>query len=329
MDLNKRPAVDRRTVVRTMAWSAPVVAVASTAPAFAGTPPPAPDLSTSTAGTPTRVPLDSTVSIPPNTTTFTNTGLAAAEGLIATISTTDPGSRAAGRGNITDVRIGGQPYADFAGLVDVTGVGTESVTLTISAAVVNIAPGASFDLPLGLDFDLDSTKALNFSVNVAAGNGGVPTAFASVPLADQNAPALATSTPAPPTRKSATVVTVPPATFKNNGNAAAAGIRVRIVSDKAILSMKAFGQNIANLGIVFEPGYEPGPGRTEIRMSTPPTGLAAMGVPANGSKTAAAGQDFEFDSAGPVVFSTTVYPYTTDRNVPTGVPAKFLNTTVA
>jgi hypothetical protein len=300
-------------------------------PRFCRYPPrPPPDLSTSTAGTPTRVPLDSTVSIPPNTTTFTNTGLAAAEGLIATISTTDPGSRAAGRGNITDVRIGGQPYADFAGLVDVTGVGTESVTLTISAAVVNIAPGASFDLPLGLDFDLDSTKALNFSVNVAAGNGGVPTAFASVPLADQNAPALATSTPAPPTRKSATVVTVPPATFKNNGNAAAAGIRVRIVSDKAILSMKAFGQNIANLGIVFEPGYEPGPGShrdPDVHAAHRP---GRDGRPRQRFQDRCGRTGLRVRLGGPGrLLDDGVPPTPPIATCPTGVPAKFLNTTVA
>src|SRR5690606_30825385 len=66
---------NRRTVIRTAAWSAPVVAVAAAAPAFATSPPvdpTLPNLSTSTANPTLPSRTGNKVTIPP--TTLVNTG---------------------------------------------------------------------------------------------------------------------------------------------------------------------------------------------------------------------------------------------------------------
>jgi len=200
MESSKRVDVGRRTVVRTAAWSAPAVAVISAAPAFAasGTP----DLSTSVAGTPTRTFTDGFAhfTVPDTTTVFTNTGGGPVEGLVATISFTS--------GNVTDILIAGMPYGDLAPAVTVTGVGTNTVTLTISSDVLVIAPGDSFPLPLSLEFVTDNTgQATTMSVTGVAANGGTSTNFAPVDFAAA-APNLSTSSASAPARTVGTPPTI-------------------------------------------------------------------------------------------------------------------------
>jgi len=319
MDNNKPFEVNRRTVVRTAAWSAPVAAVvAGAAPSFA-TSPTTPNLSTSTVNTaPTRS-NTGTITMAANSATFKNTGTEAL-GLVAVISLANS--------NITDVRIGGMPYAQFAPLVTVTGLGTNSVTLTIDAAAFTIPANGSTDLPLDLEFDTNSTAADTLTVEATAGNGGDPTAFAAVPLAAHAAPNLSTSAPKPPTRKTANSIDVPPATFNNTGSVGTKGIRVTIDSpDNPITNITAFGAPVTNFGITYEPGFAPGPTATKIIMRTG-SGLSDMTIPANGSKTAAAGQVFTFANPLPVTFQTTVEPIVTLGSAPDGVPARFPAVTV-
>ncbi|WP_110239829.1 hypothetical protein [Nocardioides gilvus] len=141
-----RPTPNRRTVIRTAAWSIPVVSVAAAAPAFATTPPtgPAPDLSLSNrqAG---NVRLGTTggdtvvvVSAPQ----FVNTGGAAATGVIMTVTSDVPIT-----GYDLTLPFGPiSPQGTASNGIAVAGVGTTEVEI-------------SFDLPFFGTYDLQAPVA--------------------------------------------------------------------------------------------------------------------------------------------------------------------------
>lgn len=330
---NKTFDVNRRTVVRTAAWTAPAVAVAAGAPAFAATPT-APNLSTSTiSAAPTRG-TDGTVAVAPGTITFVNSGTTV-EGLNVSIALGGSGGASASGvptqaplGSITAVLLAGQP-------LEASGLGTSNVSFSIPKEIVTIPKDGSYPLSLPLEFVSNEHRATTATVTVTAANGGEGTAFAPISFPALNVANLSQSaSTGAPTRPSATTMEVPPTKFVNAGSVATTGARVTIVSSKAITKMQAksfITLDLTATGVTFESGYAPGAGQTTIIFRTGASGqLSNMAVPAGGEKTSSAPQLWTFDSSGPVTFSTKVEPIvgTVGTAAPEGIGVQFQTFTI-
>lgn len=315
MENTKKFDVNRRTVVRTAAWSAPAVAVAAGAPAFAATGG-TPNLSTSTLASPPTRNNSGVISIPANAATFINSGGAAA-GLTATVSLST--STAAGTMSIVDLLIGGNNYKALqdAGFVTVTGLGTSTVTVEIAEAVAAFE-GGQWTLPYALDFVTNEDRAAKFAVSVAATNGGTPTAFAPVTFAPLSVANLSTSASTGTPTRNGSYINVPPTKFVNTGTKGVQGARVTVtsVSGQPITKMEAnhplFGWKDltdSSIGCTYE--VAPGPGVTTVVFRTPNSGLGKMNVAPGGNKTSAAAQRWTV-GAGSFEFTSQIEPVIND-----------------
>lgn len=321
MQSQNRFEVNRRTVVRTAAWSAPAVAVAAGAPAYAATPT-EPNLSGSTlSAAPTRN-TNGVISVPENTATFNNTGTEAV-GLTATIQLGSSGSLSAAAApySITDLLIAGQPYQNLvaAGFVTVTGLDSSTVTIAISPAIATIARDDSWTLPYSLEFITNEHRAADLKVSVAATNGGTSTAFPKASLAALTTPNLSTSESTGTPTRSGSYIQVPPTKFTNTGTQGTQGARVTVtsVSGQAITKMEAnhplFGWKDltdSSIGCTYE--VAPGAGVTTVVFRTPNSGLGKMNVAAGSSKTSAAPQRWTVATGGAFEFTSKVEPIAAD-----------------
>jgi hypothetical protein len=330
----KRVDVNRRTIVRTAAWSAPAVAVVAAAPAYAASG--QADLSgSSMSSTPSRG-SDGTVSVASGSVSLANSGGSAVEGISVSVSLGGAGGTsatsvptAAPLGSITQILLAGQPVPGA------TGLGTGSVSFSLPAEVVTIAPGGTYPISLPLEFVTNEHRATTATVSVAPLNGGASTEFPPISFSALNVANLSQSfSTAAPTRSGSTV-TVPPTTFKNVGSKATTGARVTIISSVPITKMQAksfITLDLTATGVTFENGYAPGPNATEIRFRTGASGqLSNMAVGVGGEKTSSAPQLWTFANSNQVTFSTKIEPLISEPPVSSpveGIGVQFQTVTV-
>lgn len=339
MQNQNRFEVNRRTVVRTAAWSAPAVAVVAAAPAYATTST-EPNLSSSTMSSAPSRGTDGTVSVAPGSVTFVNTGGGAANGLSVEISVGGSGGASATAvpttaplGSITEVRLNGNPYPY------VTGLGTSSVVLTLPAELVTIAPGASFPLSLPLDIVANDHRATTATVTVTALNGGASTSFPTLSLAALNVPNLSQSSSLGlPTRQSDGRIRVEKTRFLNVGTVATSGARVTIEASHGITAMKGkhalFGEVDLTLGgITYESGFAPGAGQKKIIFRTGASGQPGyVGCPANGGTVDSSSEQYwTIEGTGAFTFTSTIEPLNGDNKTvaPNGIGVKFVPAPIA
>lgn len=176
----------RRTVIRTAAWSAPVVAVAAAAPAFATTPPvgPLPDLSLSNrqAGTVRRATAAGSPVVVVSAPQFVNTGDAAATGVVMTVTADVP---------ITDYNLA-LPFGPVAPQnpgdngITVTGVGTTTIEISFDLPFFGqytleapVAPATQTQMTMFVNslFYYQGAAPATLDFSVVAKNGGAPAAW--------------------------------------------------------------------------------------------------------------------------------------------------------
>lgn len=159
---------NRRTVIRTAAWSAPVVAVAAAAPAFAASPDPTlPNLSTSIPSATPPARSGNVVTLQP--TVFVNTGGSTPTGLEVVFNTSEP----------LNIPILFNGVIDPSALGVVFGGTPNARTMSIPASLstfTNDQFASSFTQALQFATSNPST----LQVTVTAGNGGVPYVSAEI-----------------------------------------------------------------------------------------------------------------------------------------------------
>ena len=176
----------RRTVLRTTAWSVPVVALATAAPAFAVSPPPVaqPNLSLSNrqAGTVSRRTSGTNTLVMVSAPQFVNTGTAAATGVIMTVTSAVPITKY----DLTLPFMPTVPQDPAANGITVTGVGTTTVEISFDLPFFGqydlqapVAPATQTQMTMFVNsrFYYQGTAPTSLNYSVVAKNGGTPGAW--------------------------------------------------------------------------------------------------------------------------------------------------------